>query len=230
MATLLLRIAAPLQSWGSSSKFEVRKTENVPTKSGIIGLLAAALGRRRDESLEDLNRLRFGVRVDQEGKLLRDFHMVHGEKASYLTTRYYMADAVFVAALESDDMEFLKKLEQAVKNPAFPLFLGRRSCPPTQPLVLGIREEKLISALREESWQVAEWRRNKLDSSLRILADCSSEEEGAAAQQDVPLSFHPERREYGYRMMKEYGYVNKGEAGTITEHDPMKELRGEICI
>lgn len=224
MATLLLRIAAPLQSWGSSSKFEVRKTENVPTKSGIIGMLAAALGRRRDEPLEDLNGLRFGVRVDQEGKLLRDFHMVHGEKDSYLTTRYYMADAVFVAALESDNMEFLEKLERALKNPAFPLFLGRRSCPPTQPLVLGIRKEGLISALREEPWQTAEWRRKKTDSSLRILADCSPEEEGTTAQQDVPLSFHPERREYGYRMMKEYGYVNKGEAGTITEHDPMKEL------
>ena len=49
MATLLLRLAAPLQSWGMDSKFETRKTNREPTKSGVVGLLAAALGIRRDE-------------------------------------------------------------------------------------------------------------------------------------------------------------------------------------
>ena len=48
MATLLLRLAAPLQSWGADSKFEVRKTNREPTKSGVLGLLAAALGYRRE--------------------------------------------------------------------------------------------------------------------------------------------------------------------------------------
>ena len=55
MATLLLRLAAPLQAWGADSKFETRKTGREPTKSGVIGLLAAALGLRRDET-EPLNR------------------------------------------------------------------------------------------------------------------------------------------------------------------------------
>lgn len=50
MATLLLRLAAPLQSWGADSKFETRKTNREPTKSGVIGLLAAALGLRRDDA------------------------------------------------------------------------------------------------------------------------------------------------------------------------------------
>lgn len=224
MATLLLRLAAPLQAWGGSSKFEVRKTESYPTKSGVIGMIAAALGRRRDESLDDLNSLRFGVRVDQGGKLLRDFHMVHSAKSSYLTTRYYLADAVFVVALESDDAAFLAMLENALKNPVFPLFLGRRSCPPTLPLVLGLRESGLIYALREEPWQVTKWRRGNLNSKLRIVADCLPEDESAAFQLDVPLSFHPECREYGYRILKEYDYVDKCETSNVTEHDPMKEL------
>ena len=56
MATLLLRLAAPLQAWGADSKFETRKTAREPTKSGVIGLLAAALGLRRDET-EPLTRL-----------------------------------------------------------------------------------------------------------------------------------------------------------------------------
>ena len=66
MATLLLRLAAPLQAWGADSKFETRKTNREPTKSGVIGLLAAALGLRRDES-EALTRLT-GLRFAWSGK------------------------------------------------------------------------------------------------------------------------------------------------------------------
>ena len=82
MATLLLRLAAPLQSWGTDSKFEVRKTGREPTKSGVVGLLAAAMGigREEPERLEPLNRLRFGVRVDQEGSLLVDYHIARKEE------------------------------------------------------------------------------------------------------------------------------------------------------
>ena len=63
MATLLLRLAAPLQSWGADSKFETRKTNREPTKSGVIGLLAAALGLRRDDAagIARLNGLHFAV-------------------------------------------------------------------------------------------------------------------------------------------------------------------------
>lgn len=54
MSTLLLRFAAPLQAWGTESKYDIRKTDREPSKSGIVGFLAAALGRKRDESVEDL--------------------------------------------------------------------------------------------------------------------------------------------------------------------------------
>lgn len=89
MATLLLRLAAPLQAWGADSKFETRKTGREPTKSGVIGLLAAALGLRRDEreALLRLTGLRFGVRVEREGQLLVDYHTAktQDEKTSYVT-------------------------------------------------------------------------------------------------------------------------------------------------
>ena len=52
--TLLLRLSAPLQSWGSGSVYDNRETDDMPTKSGVTGILAAALGRKRGESLEDL--------------------------------------------------------------------------------------------------------------------------------------------------------------------------------
>lgn len=156
MATLLLRLAAPLQSWGADSKFEIRKTEREPTKSGVIGLLAAALGLRRDDAagLQPLCGLRFGVRVDREGALLEDFHTAgnptprqvqaarrkgKAPDAPYVTRRHYLADAVFLVGLESEDEALLQKLAWALGHPAYPLFLGRRSCPPTLPLCLGLR-------------------------------------------------------------------------------------------
>ena len=80
---------------GIDSKFEVRRTENAPSKSGVTGLLAAALGIQRNEDISSLNQLRLGVRTDQEGRLLKDFHTAHSEKNSYITTRYYLSDAIF---------------------------------------------------------------------------------------------------------------------------------------
>ena len=126
-STILLRLAAPLQSWGVESKFDRRTTEKMPSKSGVIGLAASALGRQRTDSLSDLASLRFGVRVDKRGVLLRDFQTAKSIKSAYVTNRYYLSDAVFLAGLEGDDV-FLKEIENALSHPAYPLFLGRRSC------------------------------------------------------------------------------------------------------
>ena len=155
MATLLLRLAAPLQAWGSDSKFETRKTDREPTKSGVVGLLAAALGLRRDdtEGLARLNGLRFAVRADQEGSLLVDFHTAKSRDTSYVTYRHYLQDAVFLAGLESEDEALLRELEAALRHPVYPLYLGRRSCPPTLPLCLGIRQGSLLDILRTEPMQ-----------------------------------------------------------------------------
>ncbi len=71
MSTLLLRLAGPLQAWGTESRFNTRQTGPLPSKSGVIGLLAAALGLSRDADLSALRELRFGVRTDQSGELLR---------------------------------------------------------------------------------------------------------------------------------------------------------------
>ena len=166
MSTLLMRLAAPLQSWGVDAKFDRHGTERVPTKSGIVGLAAAALGRRRNESIEDLQALRFGVRVDREGMLLRDYHTAKNAKLAYVTNRYYLSDAVFLAGLEGDEA-LLAKIENALRHPAFPLFLGRRSCPPEGRLSLGIRMGKtLLEALQEEPSLVGEQLRQRTASNV----------------------------------------------------------------
>lgn len=235
MSTLLLRLAAPLQAWGINSKFDIRKTEREPSKSGVIGLLAAALGRRRDESLDDLAALTFGVRSDKEGELLKDFHMVRKDKkTSYVTTRYYLADAIFLVGLESQDENFLKTLDEALQAPVFPLFLGRRSCPPTLPLSLGIRQTDLLTALKEEPWQVSQWEQERIKGkqdfyTMRIVTDALEQEAYPVYQKDLPESFNPMFRKYGYRMVKEQKpfqvTLQNAEELFHTEHDPMKELR-----
>ena len=114
MSTLLLRLAAPLQSWGIDSKFDIRRTGREPSKSGVIGLICAALGIKRDddEMVSQLATLRFGVRVDKEGHFVRDFHMVRSKKGeSYVTNRYYLADAEFLVGFESVDEERVRRPE-----------------------------------------------------------------------------------------------------------------------
>lgn len=210
MSTLLLRLAGPMQSWGTDSKFDVRRTQREPSKSGVIGLVAAAMGipRQDRQALAALACLRFGVRVDREGTLLRDYHTAHTEKGSaYVTNRYYLADAVFVAGLESADGALLERIGQALASPAFPLYLGRRSCPPTGRVFLGISHKPLEEALRE----------NAPPSACRLVLDARAEEPGGL-QRDVPLSFDPNRREYGFRRV--YSYPLHSAA----EHDPMAEL------
>ena len=220
MATLLLRLAAPLQAWGADSKFETRKTNREPTKSGVIGLLAAALGLRRDESegLARLTGLRFGVRVEREGQLLVDYHTVktQDEKNSYVTYRHYLQDAVFLAGLESEDAALLQQLQDALQHPAFPLYLGRRSCPPTLPLCLGLRQCSLQEALQTEPplCPGRHW---------RLVLDADPQEPGAAVQRDVPVSFDPHHRQYGYRSAREL-WLTISDGPEITGHDPFREL------
>lgn len=220
MATLLLRLAAPLQAWGADSKFETRKTNREPTKSGVIGLLAAALGLRRDEheALLRLTGLRFGVRVEREGQLLVDYHTAktQDEKTSYVTYRHYLQDAVFLAGIESTDTALLQQLQQALLHPAFPLYLGRRCCPPTLPLCLGVRSGSLQEVLQAEP-PLCPGRQS------RILLDADPLEPGTAPQRDVPVSFDPHHRQYGYRSVREL-WQKVPDSPEKTEHDPFREL------
>lgn len=216
MATLLLRLSAPLQSWGAESKFETRRTEKFPTKSGVIGLLASALGYSREDSLADLNALKFGIRIDRDGELLRDYHVAKNQKDAYITQRYYLADAVFLAGLESSDTAFLNQIETALKNPAYPLFLGRRSCPPTMPLLLGIRDTDLLNALRKEPYLPE---KNISEQKLRIIIDSDIPSETI---RDVPVSFSKTNRKFGFRNVREeYTELSPAQPEIQpTEHNP----------
>jgi CRISPR system Cascade subunit CasD len=161
MSTLLLRLAGPFQSWGVQSRFTERDTLLEPSKSGVIGLLCAALGRKRHEPLDDLNRLKMGVRGDREGVLKMDYHTAGGThtireaekyyvakadgtrpepgKGAVESRRYYLADADFLVGLEGDDEVLLRCLDRALARPRWPLYLGRKAFVPGAPIRLEYR-------------------------------------------------------------------------------------------
>lgn len=138
-ATLLIACAGPMQSWGTRSRFEIRDTEKEPTKSGIIGMIAAAQGRDRETPIADLADLRMGVRVDREGLLRRDFQTAQnvavasgGSPENQISSRFYLADAAFLVALEGA-LPLLEQIHTALRQPCWPIFLGRKSYVPSLP-------------------------------------------------------------------------------------------------
>lgn len=204
-SSLLLLLKGPLQSWGDSSRYNLRATGAYPTKSGVLGLIAAAQGRRRTDSVEDLARLAFAVRVDQPGSVMRDYQtsqrwQTGGRTA--LVSRYYLSDAVFLAAIEAEDWDLLERIGEALHAPRFPLFLGRRSCPANVDLVLGLRDASGEEALRAEPWYAARAHRRTRPTTvaLPIFRDGARGEDGDA-RQDVPVSFDQRHRKYGWRIV-----------------------------
>lgn len=223
MSVLLLRLAGPMQSWGGASRHMTRYTLSMPTKSGIVGLLAAALGRRRGDELSDLAALRFGIRVDQPGRLLVDYHTVSAAshapsdptrqrmpraeggslkpaESTKVTRRYYIANAVFVAALKAQP-DIAQTLADALRRPCYPLYLGRRSCPPAKPVLIGIRQDtSLEAALEEAPWQAgpAERARHKAGGHIE-LAVAVEDPAGTDALPDQPLPSPPFNRRFAQR-------------------------------
>ncbi|MDP5227053.1 MULTISPECIES: type I-E CRISPR-associated protein Cas5/CasD [Arthrobacter] len=234
MAVLKMRLAGPMQAWGASSRFVNRNTRQEPTKSGVLGLLAAAEGRRRSDPVEDLAQLRFGVRIDQPGRLLRDFQTARsldGKESMPLSYRYYLVDAVFLAVVEGP-RSLIEGLGKALTDPAYPLYLGRRSCVPSGDVKIGISDEELDAALRSEPWLAASWyqkRQRSKNVSLEIVRDAVTMDEQKEGEtvRDVPLSFSPENRQYTWRtVVRPMPQVVVNMFGRDNEHDPMAELGG----
>lgn len=206
MATLLLRLAGPMQSWGTTSRFDERDTQLEPSKSGVLGLVCAALGRDRAEPVADLAALRMGVRVEREGAPMRDYHTATGVviassgkpdfDRTVVSPRYYLTDAVFLVGLEGDN-GLLASIQRALASPVWPLALGRKSCVPSLPVHLtdGLHEVPLRQALAIYpcllSGEVPQ-------TARRILLEHPSE---GSVRLDQPVAPFAERR-FGPRFVK----------------------------
>ncbi|NLX22432.1 MAG: type I-E CRISPR-associated protein Cas5/CasD [Phycisphaerae bacterium] len=202
MSVLLLRLSGPMQSWGTQSRFSHRDTGLEPSKSGVVGLLCAALGRPRHQPVADLAALEMAVRVDHEGQIACDFHTAGGSRQggqpygvvkadgkagdTVVSRRYFLADADFLVGLAGDPA-LLQELHQALRSPVWPLYLGRKSFVPGMPVWLpdGLRpDETLVPALVSHPWQPP--RRHKPER-LRLVLE--TDPESGEVRHDVPLSF-----------------------------------------
>jgi len=226
MSLLLLRLSGPMQSWGSRSRFSDRDTEREPTKSGVVGMLCAALGKPREESPNDgfptlhaLSSLRMGVRIDSEGWMCRDFQTAGGgkwrggkygvakasggTKGTEISCRAYLADAAFLVGLEGD-LGLLGRLDAALAAPVWALSLGRKSYPPAEPARLpdGFKENETLDAGLRSYPMLSCSTRSSDDGRVRLMLECLPGEPGEI-RQDVPLCFISDRRSFGSRLVRQ---------------------------
>ena len=217
MPTLLLRLAGPMQSWGTTSRFDQRDTGKEPSKSGVVGLLAAALGIDREvwnDELKSLVTLTMAVRHDRPGVLKRDYQTAGCASTDKMrradgslsddgvtSQRHYLADAVFLVGLESADRSLLERTQAALQNPAWPLALGRKSYVPSEPVWLdhGVVDAPLLEALAARPWLSAA--RRSETAPERLLVSMESADGSGALRMDQPLSSFAERR-FGARYVR----------------------------
>ena len=249
MKTILLKFSGPLQSYGTSSHFQTRYTDYYPSKSAVLGLLAACLGYRRDEEekLRELSTLKFAVRIDQQGGLLKDYHIAITDKEivekpqTYVTNRYYLEDALFVVALSGMD-ELIDTLTKAIKSPYFQPFMGRRSLPVPVDFFLGVSAEDFLDSLRNLPWQAAPWYKKKKRKQVigeKISLEVYADEEilkdekisRSKLRRDIPISFSQKGRQFAFRQeacisIEVLSGIEKGLRAEDIEHDVFSTLEG----
>lgn len=216
MATLLLRLAGPMQSWGTTSRFDQRDTGKEPSKSGVIGLLAAALGidRGKWRDLEPLTHLSMGVRHDRPGVPKRDYQTAgcaatdtiikadgsQAKDGGVVSDRFYLADATFLVGLECDDRPLVERIHAALRDPVWPLALGRKSYVPSESIWMedGLQDAPLRDVLTRWPW-IASMRKWEVPPE-RLLVSFESKEGYGVLKMDQPLSSFAERR-FGARFV-----------------------------
>ena len=216
MPTLLLCLVGPMQSWGTTSRFDQRDTGKEPSKSGVLGLLAAALGLDRENwtDLEPLTRLAMGVRHDRPGVPRRDYQTAGcaasdtvikadgtQSKDGVVSQRFYLADAAFLVGLECEDRSLLERIHAALRDPVWLLALGRKSYVPSEPIWVenGVQDVPLRDALARWPWIATPRKWEELPEKL--LVSFESQDGSGVLKMDQPLSSFAERR-FGARYVR----------------------------
>ncbi len=212
-SSIALYLDGPMQSWGYMSKFDRRTTLGFPTKSGVAGMICAAMGIGKDnlEQLANIANLDMKVYALAGGKCeirrTTDYHTVGGgfdekkspyEKQSIVrkasggvgdtvqTYREYLLDAKFGVILSGDE-DLLKAIDSALRNPRWGVWLGRKSCVPTAPISQGIHksEEESVSAIKE----AFEKTHGEKCEIRRTITDVANFVEGSDSYMDFPTDF-----------------------------------------
>lgn len=206
---IALLLDGPMQSWGYASRFERRTTALHPTRSGIFGLIAAAMGLdkfREDETvqLERFSRLKVETVAlprlsDRLGTLpfrrMEDYHTVTGirrasgkvdKDGTVQTYRHYLLDARFGVLIEGPSV-LLDEIVAALRNPRWGVWLGRKCCLPATPVLaaIGTTREEAWKGLLKRAGYTGDERLDQFDRVEEVLPS----ESGAETIDDNPIGF-----------------------------------------
>jgi CRISPR system Cascade subunit CasD len=220
-AYLAMLVDAPLQSWGFGSRFQRRTTGLQPTKSGVIGMICAAMGigkgtsqeRQTLPQLAALTMISIAIPMGSNPvRRTEDFHTVQKTRRAsgkmnddpVVTRRQYLLDARFGIILGGDSA-LLERVASALKDPVWGVWLGRKSCIPARPLFVA------LCNMHEEAWQ-AILRSLGMNEALPIKSFTRVEDvlefaEGTDSYNDQPISFgradsSSEGRAYAVRRVR----------------------------
>ena len=234
MKHLALYLRAPLQSWGASSKFGDRGTIDAPTRSGLLGLIAAACGIDKNDEARDREWLARAAKLSlivlafRRGDRMTDYHTVgarydkddpwqkrmiptkaeDGKPKDYPTEthRDYLTDSVFGVVLAGDDA-LVGEMSVGLANPVWGVWLGRESCVPTEPILVGVFDSdeaarkaldaRLRASLERGGGKVAGKRD---DEAVKFELVEAAADEADETLLDVPVSFN--RREFHARRIR----------------------------
>ena len=211
---LSLRFEGPLQSWGFDSQYNRRNTGLMPTKSAVAGMCCAALGYRRGSAEESVFLGKF-IKIKMMAiakprnlgnkelpvRRLQDYHTVKNTKRAtgtinencVLTHRQYLTDSSFGILLEGDST-LLKQVADALENPVWGIWLGRKACIPTAPILAGLRSD------RKEALHLLIG--DKPIEAFTRQEDAPTFSEGRDSIPDMPVSFSIERRKFSPRRVQ----------------------------
>jgi CRISPR system Cascade subunit CasD len=183
-----------MQSWGLKASFDERFTETMPTKSGVLGIIGAALGlKREDESgLKELSGLKMLAACVKDGIIIKDFHTVmdvpcaEGRAKTVVTNRQYLCDYKFIVVLAGSP-ELIDRCSSALRNPHWFTGLGRRSCLPSEPIYVGAYSD--TSLLKESLSKLG------YNEECRIICESDT----GSLENDVPINYA--KREFSVRQV-----------------------------
>lgn len=201
-------LSGTLQSWGLRGCFNNRDTHDFPTKSAITGMLCAAMGLTRNDpsSLGKMSSFTMLAVTVKRGSIYTDYHTVgqgHSDimrqiptASSFMdkdnhrhnaeTDRDYLCDYTFIVIL-TGDVSFIDRCAEALDNPVYSVFLGRKACIPSRPILECVTEsdEKVKEIL--------------LSYGVHEGSDCEYDSDTGHIIRDNPINFLT--REYAPRMV-----------------------------
>jgi CRISPR system Cascade subunit CasD len=206
MSTLLIQLIGPFQSWGTNSRGIERYSDSEPSKSGVVGLLAAAMGIDRQDwlGLEPLANLSVHVRHDSSGIPLQDFQTAknviianHPTKTgNSISNRHFLADTAFLVALEGSDCSVLKKIQEGLKYPSGILSLGRKAYIPSESIYIenGIFEDDPKHIFSTFPWIVKNLSEKEKTTPEEFLCSFETKERIGVMKIDQPYTSFSERK------------------------------------